>query len=301
MAYKNDMDPSPICPAAFKEVNWGGDVCALLRNLLMTNEKLGQFLSWMFKPPGDPPGPEVTPCNLSTQFVAQMVSLGNPIGSGFWSAVPLNLDKREWVEANGAALLKEGDYKYLWEVIGVRFNPTGWTDATRFHLPNLKGRFLICQGQRDPWTDNEGVVHTAPNYGIEDPYGGDDQVGLIPSQVPSVVHKHGMYGFNGKQEPPGPGIANDAGAPYVPGGYEVDTYTGLSGDIGSDWGGQTHSYNRVHLTTTESVFRSNDIDPDEETLPHNNVPPYIVGIYYIRANFIHNGEIIKVTSYSPPP
>ena len=295
----NDMDPSPVCPEAFKEVNWGGDVCALLRNLLMTNEKLGSFFEWMFKPPGDPPAASTTPCVLSTQFAAQLVSLGNPIGSGFWSPVPLNLDKREWVECNGQSLDRVGDYANLFAVLGISFKPEGFSDDTKFHLPNLQGRFLLNRGQRDPFTDNTGITHIYPTYDINDPKGGDDQVGLLPINIPSIDHKHGVYGFNGKQSTP-VGIGNDAGVRYMAGGITVDTYTGLSGDIGPDWGGQTHSYDKVHLTTTEVIERTNTVDEEEATQPHSNMPPYFVGIYYMRANFIHNGEIIKMKSVSPP-
>src|SRR6187401_549250 len=162
MALENDMDPSPVCPEAFKEVNWGSDVCALLRNLLLTNQKLGAFFEWMFKPPGDPPAAPVVPCNLSTQFAAQLIGLANPIGSGFWSAIDLDLDPREWVEAKGQAVLREGDYANLYKVFGVKFDPVGYSDDTRFHLPDLKGRFLLNRGQRDPFVDNEGVTHTYP-------------------------------------------------------------------------------------------------------------------------------------------
>jgi len=310
MALENDMDPSPVCPEAFKEVNWGSDVCALLRNLLLTNQKLGAFFEWMFKPPGDPPAAPVVPCNLSTQFAAQLIGLANPIGSGFWSAIDLDLDPKEWVEATGQSVLREGDYANLYKVFGVKFDPVGYSDATRFHLPDLKGRFLLNRGQRDPFVDNEGVTHSYPTYDILDPLGGDDQITLTSTNVPTVDHKHGYGVTPGWCDPPlaaPENTAKDVFYPTLPRppqtrhkvkNHSVKLGVSMGNAYDIDDNSKFRDTEQTHFITTEPIpaLRSNTPVEDEEVLPHNNMPPYVVGIYYIRANYVINGEIIKLKS-----
>lgn len=44
--------PTAALPATFKPINWGGDACQQMRELLATNERLNILFSWMFTSDG---------------------------------------------------------------------------------------------------------------------------------------------------------------------------------------------------------------------------------------------------------
>src|SRR5262245_22936008 len=120
---------SPVCPADFQKANFGSSTCDLLTQLLLTNEKLYKFFSWMFDP---------TTCKLTPEFVAEFQGVLQPIGSVIWSPVPLTFPdgEEQWVEANGRYLDKE-DYPELFAVYGTTFGGDEASDD--FRIPDLQG------------------------------------------------------------------------------------------------------------------------------------------------------------------
>src|SRR6188508_1749689 len=132
------MATSPICPEDFQKANFGSSTCDLLTQLLLTNDKLLQFFSWMFDP---------ETCRLSEDFVAEFQGTLQPIGSVIWSPVVLtspNIDAKEWVEANGD-LVSKTDYPQLYALYGNKFGED--VANNKFGVPDLRGRMLQGYGK----------------------------------------------------------------------------------------------------------------------------------------------------------
>src|SRR5678815_2026410 len=106
---------SPICPDSWNPMNWGSSVCDLLKNLLLTNDKLSKFFSWLFTTDGS--------CKISADFGAQLVQMMTPIGSTFWS--PVEMDSKViplgWLPCDGRNTYSKDEYPKLFEVIGRDF------------------------------------------------------------------------------------------------------------------------------------------------------------------------------------
>jgi microcystin-dependent protein len=129
--------PSPITAVDFQPVNFEGDICAQLRSLLQTNDKLNLFFSWMLNADG----------TISNTFKQQFTSLFLPVGSIIW--MPVNLVPDGYLVANGQEVSKT-TYANLFSIyatnFGVASNPTD-----NFKLPDMQGRFPIGQGGSYPF------------------------------------------------------------------------------------------------------------------------------------------------------
>ena len=275
---------SPVCKKDWAPVNWGSSVCDLLRGLLLTNERLYSWFGWMF---GDD-------CKLTPEFGAEMVQLLQPIGSVIWSPVPLTLDPVEWVEADGR-MLKKDDYQKLFAIYQTSFG--GDDDSDDFGVPNLNGRVLIGRGVRaanKPGTIDPDDPETQPGtvtYNYGEP-GGLDEVALVPSQVAFGDHAHGISGKCEIQVPPvtGGSIASDTGGiTAVEASIPVKPFSAQLSDVLLKGTALTPGFNRVQTLTTETIAGSDSGDPGD---PHNNMQPYMPGVYYIRANHVINGKLI---------
>lgn len=88
-----------------------------------------------------------------------------------------------WLLCDGAYLLRT-DYPNLFAAVGTSYNIAGDADATRFRLPNLKGRVIVMQDASQAEFDVLGEA------------GGVKTVVLIEANVPghthTLAHTHGM-------------------------------------------------------------------------------------------------------------
>lgn len=303
--------PTPICAGSFQKANWSSAVCDLLQNLLLLNDKLFSFFSWMFTPTSGE-------CHLSPAFGAELVEMMTPIGSTFWSPFPIDVDASVWVPCEGQPVKKK-DFPKLYEVVktgmGGKFEETGTGDDISFTMPDLSGRLPMNRGKR-PLTDEENAQDPKPpdhkDYivGTQD---GVDEVELTAAQSGMGVHQHGVgtmpYYINSNVDRKEVDIyvgellddpnSTDANRILVKGydmGADMITHP-LAVVIGDDpeekdgYG----SYHTTHVITSKPIA---DLSEDEDGNAikgeaHNNMPPYHVGVTYMRANFKINGQIIE--------
>ena len=281
-------DLSPVCPNKFDQANFNGDLCSLMQQLLLTNDKLHAFFKWMFNQ--EPDG-----CQLSAAFAAGLVGLSMPIGGGFWSLYDMSLDLEEWVPADGRSLAKEGVYKPLHIAFGEnKFKPD---TATHFYVPDLRGRMILQAGKRDKY-DADDEKETEPVDYIVGTKGGFDKVKIKETEI--GPHRHGLAAYHIYQEDEwrdDNGSGNDRAATSFTPPTPVKAFTGAWNDVGEAIGTQNlDGYTRVSTTTTENVVTIPFTEEDDKTEGHDNIPPYWTGIYYIRANYKINGTIIAMKS-----
>ena len=272
-------------------MNWGSAVCDLLRGLLLTNEKLATFWGWMF---GDD-------CKLTPEFGAELIEMLAPIGSGFWAPVDLvGIDEEVWVKCNGQFLLKAGTYAKLYTALGNPPDKPG--DDTRFVVPNLSGRMLMVEGQREKGDGSaDPPIKASPVFSTGD-QGGVETVELTIANI--GPHKHGtaairsgtgdpsqLFPLDNKEDPAD-------SEKVIPIGYEVVPYKALEQTAGipgnvfapDDYANLT----TVHYYTTEPIAEFSE-DEDGKPITGDSVTtmsPHHVGVYYMRANYKINGKLI---------
>ena len=287
-----DTDSSPICPDSFEPANFNGDVCTLLQQLLLTNEKLYGLLKWMFDQEG-------SGCHLSAAFAADLLGLSHPIGSGFWSPYDMGFpNEEEWIKADGRSLPKEGLYAPLYKAFGAnRFKAD---TATEFFLPNLKGRMMIVEGRRDKYDPTDVEEPDPPTYTADSTssLGGYDKVRLSEPEIAN--HRHGVLAYHVNQTEEWKddhGSGADRAAMTFTSPITVKAFEGSWNDVGENLGTQNiDGYSKVSTTTTENIITTPFNEDTDKGDAHENMPPYFVGIYYIRANFKIGGTIIPMVT-----
>lgn len=76
-----------------------------------------------------------------TQLAAKLVDPGVPVGSLITWIAPSNSPNSDtWVECNGAAVGRTGDYSALFSIIGTTYG--AGDGSTTFNLPDMRGMFL---------------------------------------------------------------------------------------------------------------------------------------------------------------
>ena len=295
--------PIPVCPEAFDMANFNGSTCDLLKQLLLTNSRLNQFFGWLINPtPPTSENNDAALCKISINFAAQIIELLTPIGSGFWSPTLIpGIDQDIWILADGTPKEK-AKYPVLYNMYKDTF---GAETSDRFAIPNMQGRFMLCVGKRVPDAPPDGTTETevAPNYSISKSGGHDS---FVPASF-LRNHKHG-YGVSrqGLNADPGP-LGDDkvdpnedwlGGEKHVvdavflrsePLFQDMKPYRGYALDL---HGGTNNKlwYEKITNTdyiTTETISNT-QIRPAED----ENMPPYLVGAYYIRGNHKLNGVIL---------
>ena len=268
--------PPPVCPDSWKTPGFGSDVCSLLKQLLMVSEKLFTFMSWMFTP-------TTSPCKLSVDFVAQFASTLQPIGSVVWAPTDLGLDPLEWIKADGISRSKT-EYPELYIVYAEKFGTD--PDSSKFKIPNMNGRVTLGEGIRtannpitpdplDPDTMPGIIAYTAGGIG------GLDEVALVPTEMAYGDHAHGVSGLGANQSPAKSGVDADVGGvPWYP-PVACKDFNGQLQDIFKKPLEQSPGWNRIDQFTTEAIRNLDTGNPGEA---HTNMPPFVVGIYYIRAS-----------------
>lgn len=123
---------SPITSAKFDVVNFEGDICSQLRQLLQISDNLKIWFAWAFDANG----------NATNEFIQQFASVFIPTGTLLWS--PANYTPDGYLIANGQEVSKT-TYAKLFAIWGTSFgvasNPTD-----NFKVPDMTGRFPIGAG-----------------------------------------------------------------------------------------------------------------------------------------------------------
>lgn len=285
---------SPVCPNDWAKINFGESVCEVLTELIRTNDKLLKFFSWMLDP---------DTCKISPDFVREFLEVLQPVGSGFWSPVERTdtdflQPSAVWVPARGQSLARVGTYAKLFNVFQTQF---GSVDADHFNMPDLQGRFMLISGTRTlpPPTPPTPPPPSPPTYNVHD-VGGEDSIDILN-------HKHG-FGCTF------PNLNGDKGTLFNQGGTDTTAWleqtaaadnndkfllrtetvlTGLDAYRGTGLDAHEATNNQqgyptiknADLITTEAVLKT-------APGPSNNMPPYMAGVYYIRANHRLNGVLL---------
>lgn len=304
---------SPICPSSWNKANFGSSVCDLLKSLLLTNDRLRQFFEWMFNT-----HPQTGECHLSEKFGVELVQMFTPIGSTFWTPIeipPKYLDEEVWVLCNGQELAKVGIYAKLYDIVGDRWGQAPWSppiDDDNFKMPDLKGRFQLTAGRRQitqPPPPAEPIPEP-PAYALFE-RGGEDDITLTPEQSGMFEHQHGIGGLRGSQtQPPhGPdsddqfGVlidyqdANPADEDVEITHYSIEPHKGM-GLVGLTQNPHKlenySNFDKMGVVSSKPLEQLFPEDEDDPTQSHPNMPPFLVGYTYMRANFKINGVIVDV-------
>jgi microcystin-dependent protein len=144
----------------------------------------------------------------------------SPIGSGrLWFAA---VAPTGWVLADGSLLARVGQYAPLFNVISTTFNLAGDADATKFRLPDLRGRVPMgADGAAGRLTSSPDTLGTS---------GGAEAAALTSGQLP--VHRHSLMSGDVTVALGGQGLR-------VPvRGSTGNVYTDVAGDVQSTSGAQ---------------------------------------------------------------
>jgi microcystin-dependent protein len=275
--------PSTVCPDAFDKTKFSSSVCDLLKMLLLTNDRLKEFFNWMFNTSTS------GVCTISERFAEDLVDLLPPIGSGFWAPFLMTVDSDVWVICDGEKIPRD-KYKKLFEAFGGLdiFRPSGTAeDLLYFYKPNLQGRFMLCNGRRLP----DSVEY------IQNKQGGADTLDLAAQLL---NHTHG-FGVSKTS------INSDTTKPqsdWVAGGVEDVLFLRNGNVLNStehkfdpygatalDCKGEKNeflSYSNITRTDLLTTVPLQATTPDAQS----NMPPYHVGVYYMRANHKINGKLV---------
>jgi microcystin-dependent protein len=238
----------------------------------------------------------------TTAFVAAGLAQNTPAGSiVIWAGVAAPTG---WLLCQGQAISRT-TYALLYSALGGASSPYGQGDGTStFNVPNLKGRIPV--GLDSAQTEFDALGET----------GGAKTVTLTTAQMP--VHSHtNTVTSNGGVTPTGTAVnggAHTHTASTGSAGAHTHTVT-VNGDIGNllfakpDLGSEVFKKDTVSKTTTSSGSHSHSVTvnsggshthtlsiepiPDHSHIvtiassgggePHNNLQPYIVMNYIIKA------------------
>lgn len=121
-----------------------------------------------------------------------------------------------WLLCDGA-LLAKGDFPELYAAIGNTFGKAGDGDATKFRLPDLRGRVPLGAGH------GEGLTTRSAGQ-----FGGDEEHTLTVSEMPSHNHPYGSYGLVNM---------STSGSTY----FTAGSGRGASVSLSNAGGGQAHN------------------------------------------------------------
>lgn len=115
------------------------------------------------------------------QLASSPIDPGVPIGTMITWVAPTNPNTAVWVECNGAAVGRTGDYEALFNLFGTLYG--AGDGSTSFNLPDFQGMFIA------------GLPSAGATLGAQ--YGNaGNQVSLTEDQVPGHTHEinHGHTG-----------------------------------------------------------------------------------------------------------
>lgn len=236
--------PSPITSDDFTNLNYSGSICGKLSELLKVSEKLGEFFQYAFNSDG----------SISDGFADDMQlilasQIGVPVGSVIFS--PVSSVPAGYLIANGQAVSRT-TYADLYQRFGTLFG--SGDESSTFNLPNMTDRFAIGSGG----TYNAGGT------------GGEAEHVLTPAEGSIQGHKH-VFGRQGN-------LAQDDGqflkgetttipaqnSSFIPGDTDTPTFQNLTE-------GDFHTAGPIGAE-----------DPNETSDGHNNIPPYMAGLWLIK-------------------
>ena len=151
-----------------------------------------------------------------------------------------------WLSCDGSAVL-QSQYPGLFALVGTRF---GAAAAGYFRLPDLRGRTVIGSGQ--------GAGLSLRTIGEQ---GGEETHTLIVAEIPAHPHAIRASGAPGTSGTP---------AGNYPAANTINPSSGQPVD-------QTYS------TAYNAMMNADAVAPTGGGLPHNNMQPYCVLHYIVRA------------------
>ncbi len=194
---------------------------------------------------------------FASGFIAMLLNFLAPVGHAIWNENTLAADVAN--PANGAVWVEangqkllQADYARLYAVYGTAYNQGGDNDATEFRVPNLAGKFAFGR-------DGSHAVRST---------GGEESVTLVEAELPAHTH-------------------------YVAANDKNDN-TVLDA---------THAIARRRNIGVEEDYKFANADDDEEATiglsspvgngeAHENMPPYVAGIWYVLAGYNINSAMV---------
>lgn len=143
-----------------------------------------------------------------------------------------------WAQCNGQ-LLPISQNTALFSLLGTYYGGDG---KTTFALPNLQGSAALGQGQ-----STTGTFYDLGQLG------GEPNVSLITSEIPSHVHTAKGNGGDGQIPTPG-----------------TNTWAGPGAERGLNW------YNDLTTNPATTPMSPQALSVTGSGLPHNNLMPYVV-------------------------
>ena len=197
----------------------------------------------------------------STQIITAVMPFLGPIGELAWMPCemdPGNLNPTNgamWVECSGQTAFNQGDYPKLFAVYGTKYNKVGDNPATQFRTPNARRKFLFGRGAAGQ--ECLGVPTIVSGVVTGAGFGGEENHRLLSAESGVPPHNHEWH------------------IPLDNAPDSVNTMA-IQGDG----------------TLIGNYPTDNNVAQDAAN-PHNNMPPHVIGVLYVRAGYKLGGAVLS--------
>ena len=245
---------SPVTGSSFNIVNLAGAACDALTRAVQVENLNKSFFTWAFNADGS----AITP-----EFAALLTNYLYPIGAVLWwplTTVPANAikaDGRSLLRAHSSTGALDG-YPELFAVFGTSF---GTEDITHFTVPDLRGKFLL--GSSD--NHSTGTVSGEENH----------QLTTAEIGGSSISHTHVF----------GRALATDNDDFRFTTGEATSASASLTSIVsqGAACAGSSQQVGPLSNANGSYCVTGPPIQAVTAATPHNNMPPYRVGNWVIKA------------------
>jgi hypothetical protein len=197
----------------------------------------------------------------STQIIKAVMPFLGPIGEVIWMPCEMDPGKLSpdngamWVECTGQTQLNQADYPMLFAVYGIKYNqPLLDNPATQFRTPDARDKFL--HGRNAAGEECSGFPTLTSGLYSGAGFGGEHTHKLLSSESGVPAHDHDVI------------IPGDAPSD------SINTLT-IQGD-----------------GSLPQTFTTNNNTPADAANAHNNMPPYVRGVFYVRAGYKLGGAVL---------